>query len=190
MPEYQDRTDYRGTVDTVRDAGSELARTARDAGADVARTAHAAGADVAQSAHDAAAQVTRTAKEEAGQVAQTAGDQAVQVVATARQRLRDEVDRQHQEIVGRVGSFAAELNTMAGERPETPAGELVAMLAERSRSFGDYLDAHGPDRVLAELQDFARRRPGTFLAAALAAGFVAGRLGKGLWQNQHESPRS
>jgi hypothetical protein len=32
--------------------------------------------------------------------------------------------------------------------------------------------------VLREVQDFARRRPGAFLATALAAGFVVGRLGK------------
>jgi len=33
---------------------------------------------------------------------------------------------------------------------------------------------------VAEVQDFARRRPGTFLVALAAAGFVAGRLGKGI----------
>ena len=41
--------------------------------------------------------------------------------------------------------------------------------------------------VMRELQEFARRRPGTFIVAAVAAGFVVGRLGKGFWQNQHES---
>jgi hypothetical protein len=44
----------------------------------------------------------------------------------------------------------------------------------------DYLDRHGPEGVLREVQDFARRRPGAFLATALAAGFVVGRLGKGV----------
>jgi hypothetical protein len=95
----------------------------------------------------------------------------------------------HRLAVDRVGTFAEELDRMARERPDTPAGELVGMLASRSRSFAAYLDQHGPERVLHELQDFARRRPGTFIAAALAAGFVVGRLGKGLWQNENESPR-
>jgi hypothetical protein len=36
--------------------------------------------------------------------------------------------------------------------------------------------------VLQQVQDFARRRPGAFLATALAAGFVVGRLGKGVVQ--------
>jgi hypothetical protein len=34
--------------------------------------------------------------------------------------------------------------------------------------------------VLAEVQEFARRRPGAFLAVALASGFVVGRLGRGV----------
>jgi len=44
----------------------------------------------------------------------------------------------------------------------------------------DYLAERGPEGVLNEVQDFARRRPGAFLAAALATGFVVGRLGKGV----------
>jgi hypothetical protein len=180
----------REATETARDAGAEVARTARDAGATVARTARDAGTTVARSARDAGADVAHTVGEEARQVAHTAADEAKQVGMGVRRRLREEVDHQHRQVVDRVGTFAEQLNAMAAERPDTPAGELVAMLATRSRSFAEYLDQHGPERVLHELQDFARRRPGTFIAAALAAGFVVGRLGKGLWQGPHESPRS
>jgi hypothetical protein len=164
---------------TARDAGAEVARTARDAGETVARTARDAGADVA-----------RTVGEQARQVAHAAADEVRQVGVDVRQRLRDEADHQHRQVVDRVGTFAEQLDAMAAERPDTPAGELVGMLAARSRSFAEYLDQHGPERVLHELQDFARRRPGTFIAAALAAGFVVGRLGKGLTQNRHEGRRT
>lgn len=51
-------------------------------------------------------------------------------------------------------------------------------MADGGRQLADYLDHHGPDGVLREVQDFARRRLGAFLATALAAGFVVGRLGK------------
>ena len=171
----------------VAESARQAVETARDAGADVARTARDAGTDVASTARDAGADVGRAVKEEALQVAHTASDQAQQVGVGVRQRMREEVDRQHRQVADRVGTFAEELYTMAGERPDTPAGELVGMLATRSRSFAEYLDQHGPDRVLHELQEFARRRPGTFIVAAVAAGFVVGRLGKGFWQNQHES---
>jgi hypothetical protein len=172
----------------VAQPARQAVETARDAGAEVATAARDAGADVAHAAREAAADVTRAVKEETRHVAHTAADQAQQVGVGVRQRMREEVDRQHRHVADRVGTFAEQLYTMAGERPDTPAGELVGMLAARSRSFAEYLDQHGPDRVLHELQEFARRRPGTFIVAAVAAGFVVGRLGKGLWQNQHESP--
>ena len=153
----------------------EAMEAARDAGVEVARTACGAGAEV-----------VRTAKDEARQVAHTVVDEAQHVGTGVRQRLREEGDRQHRHAVDRVGTFAEELDAMAKERPDTPAGELIGMLAARSRSFADYLDQHGPERVLHELQEFARRRPGTFLLAAIAAGFAVGRLSKGMWQGQHE----
>jgi hypothetical protein len=173
MSEYEDRSI------AVEHAAKELAGTTREAGADVVQTARDAGADLA-----------RTAREEAREVAHAAADQADQVRIGVRQRMREEVDRQHRHMTDRVNAFAQELDMMAGDHPDTPASELVGMLAQRSRSFADYLEQHGPEKVLHELQDFARRRPGTFIVAAVTAGFVAGRLGKGLWQNQHESRRS
>jgi hypothetical protein len=175
---------------TAREAATDVARTTRDAATEVARTTRDAAADVARTTRDAAAEVARTAKEETRQVAHTAADEAQEVGRGVRQRLREEVDRQHRQVTDRVGAFAEELYTMARERPDTPAGELVGILATRSRSFAEYLDRHGPERVLHELQDFARRRPGTFIVSAVAAGFVIGRLGKGLWQNPPEDRRS
>jgi hypothetical protein len=168
-----------GPMESVRDAGSDVAHTTRDAAVDVAHTTR-----------DAAVDVARTAKQEARQLAHTTADEVQEVGRGVRQRLRDEVDRQHRQVTDRVGAFAEELYTMARERPETPAGELVGILAARSRTFAEYLDQHGPERVLHELRDFARRRPGTFIVSAVAAGFVVGRLGKGLWQKPHESPDS
>jgi gas vesicle protein len=203
MPEYEDQAvtvpgarsvalpETGGDVArTGTNAGVDVVPTARDAGSDVVQTARDAGSDLAQTARDAGSDLARTTKEEARQVAHTAADQADRVRVGVRQRMREEVDRQHRQVTDRVGAFAQELATMAAERPDTPASELVGMLAERSRSFADYLDRHGPEKVLYELQNFARRRPGTFIVAAVAAGFVAGRLGKGLWQNEHEGHSS
>jgi vacuolar-type H+-ATPase subunit H len=168
----------------------DVAEHARDAGVDVARTARDDAAQVMQVARDAGADVARTAKDEAGHVVQEATTQAHRVTDDLRQRARDEVDRQHRSVVDRVGAFAEELATMAGEQPQTPARELVGLLAARSSAFAEYLDQHGPEKVLDELQDFARRRPGTFIVAAVATGFVVGRLSKGLWQNQRGSSPS
>jgi hypothetical protein len=162
----------------VESSAREVVETARDAGAGVARTAA-----------DEAKHVTRTAADEAKHVAREATDQAQRVSIDVKQRVRDEVDRQHRNVTERVGAFAEELYLMAGQQPQTPAKELVRMLAVRSSAFANYLDKHGPEAVLHEVQEFARRHPARFLAAAVAAGFVVGRVGKGLWQNErHGSP--
>jgi len=168
----------------------DRAATQQHTARELVDTTRAAGADLVQTARDASADLARTAREEARQVAHATAGQADRVRIGVRQRMRDEVDRQHRQVTDRVNTFAQELDAMAAEHPDTPASELVGMLAERSRSFAEYLDRHDPETVLDELQEFARRRPGTFILAAVAAGFVAGRLGKGVWQNQHESTRS
>jgi hypothetical protein len=172
MSMYEDR------AVAVGQSAGEVVETARDAGAEVVRTAA-----------DEAKHVARTAADEAKHVVHEATDQAHRVSTDVKQRMRDEIDRQHRNVTGRVGAFAEELYTMAGQQPQTPARELVRTLAVRSSAFADYLDKHGPEAVVSELQEFARRHPARFIAAAVAAGFVVGRVGKGLWQNErHGSP--
>ena len=179
-----------GRVAQVGQAAREVAGQTRDASVEVARTARDDATQVAHAARDAGVDVARSAQTEAKTVLHETTDQAHRLSAEIKQRARDEVGRQHKSIVDRAGAFAQELYTMAGEQPDTPAKELVGMLAARSTSFAQYLDQHGPESVLAELQAFARRRPGTFIVAAVAAGFVAGRLGKGLWENKHKDSGS
>jgi hypothetical protein len=182
MSDFEDRA-----VD-LHQSGAEAAGAATERGVGLAQTVRDAGADVARAAGDGAVGVARTAGDEVRQVGRTAAGQARDAGIDVRQRVREELDRQHRQVVGRVDTFAEQLDSMARERPDTPAGELVGMLAARSHSFAAYLDQHGPDQVLREVEDFARRRPGTFIVAALAAGFVAGRLGKGLWLSERERP--
>ena len=76
--------------------------------------------------------------------------------------------------------MADHLDEMRGDRQDSPAAAVVSRVADGGRQMADYLDRNGPEGVLREVQDFARRRPGAFLATALAAGFVVGRLGKGV----------
>jgi len=80
-----------------------------------------------------------------------------------------------------VRRFADELDQMAGERGDSPASKVVSQVSQGGRRVADYLAEHGPEGLLEGVQDFARRRPGTFLLAAATAGFVVGRLGKGVF---------
>jgi hypothetical protein len=134
------------------------------------RGAHAAG--------QAATDVKDTAAEQAQRVAGEAKAQARNVAADVKDRLGQQARSQNDRLVGSIRQTADQLDEMRGDRGDSPAAAVVSRVAEGGRQLADYLDRNGPEGVLQEVQDFARRRPGAFLATALAAGFVVGRLGK------------
>ena len=48
------------------------------------------------------------------------------------------------------------------------ATDIVREVGQRVDTLGRWLETHGPDEVVDEVRDFARRRPVTFLALAPA----------------------
>ncbi|MFG1603825.1 hypothetical protein [Actinoplanes sp. NPDC049265] len=131
-----------------------------------------------QSAAHAAGEVKETAQEQTQRVLHEAGTQARNLASDVRDRVGEQARSQNDKLVGTIRQTADQLDEMRGDRADGPAAAVVSRVAEGGRQVADYLDRHGPDGVLREVQDFARRRPGAFLATALAAGFVVGRLGK------------
>jgi hypothetical protein len=87
---------------------------------------------------------------------------------------------QNDRLAEGIRRFADELADMVRDRDDSAARGVITQVSQGGRRVADYLAQHGPDGVLREVQDFARRRPGTFLAVAATAGFVVGRLGKGV----------
>jgi hypothetical protein len=134
----------------------------------------------AQAAGQAAGDVKDTALEQAQRVGSEARAQARTVAADVRDRVSGQARAQNDKLVGGIRELADNLDEMRGDRSESPAAMVVSRVADGGRQLADYLDRNGPEGVLREVQDFARRRPGAFLATALAAGFVVGRLGKGV----------
>lgn len=57
-----------------------------------------------------------------------------------------------------------------------PAVTLVRQATDGADKVASWLESREPGDLLDEVRRFARQRPGTFLAAAAAAGAVAGRL--------------
>jgi hypothetical protein len=127
-----------------------------------------------------AQEVAQATKQEARVVAGEVSTQASRVMSDARHHLRGVAEEQQTAAVKRLRLTADELQEMSEGRSDSPARTMVAALAERSRRIAEHLETRGPDGVLTEIQEFARRRPGTFLLAALGAGFVVGRLGRGV----------
>jgi hypothetical protein len=161
-------------------------------------TATAKGRHVAQeggqAATRAASEIKGTAAEQAQRVAGEVGTQARSVVNDVRDRLGEQARGQSDRLAGGVRQIADQLDEMRGDRADSPAATVVSRVAGSGRQLADYLEQNGPEGVLREVQDFARRRPGAFLAAALAAGFVVGRLGKSVAKaepsDDHDKPGS
>ena len=61
-----------------------------------------------------------------------------------------------------------------------PATALARQASGRAHSVASWLEHREPQDVLQEVQRFARRRPGSFLAIAAVGGLLAGRLTRGL----------
>lgn len=137
-------------------------------------------AQAKEAAGQAATDVKDTAVEQAQRVGAEAKDQARNVAADVRDRVGEQARAQNDKLVGTIRQTADQLDEMRGDRDGSPAATVVSRVAEGGRQLADYLDKNGPDGVLREVQDFARRRPGAFLATALVAGFVVGRVGKGV----------
>lgn len=143
-----------------------------------------------EAAAQAAAEVKDTAKEQVQRVGTEARTQARNVAAEMRDKVGEQARAQNDKLVGSIRQTADHLDEMRGDRPDSPAAIVVSRVADGGRQLADYLDRNGPDGVLQEVQDFARRRPGAFLATALAAGFVVGRLGKGVTKADPDAGKS
>jgi hypothetical protein len=143
-------------------------------------------------AREQAATVSRSAGEAGGHVAQTAADQAREVVSETARQARDLLGEagghargqafvQQQKAASQLRSVADELQEMTVKGGQSGvATEVAQQAAERIHGVASWLEQREPADVLQAVRDFARRRPGVFLAGAVAAGLAAGRLTRGM----------
>jgi len=138
--------------------------------------------DTASTAADQGKQVAGTAKDEALNVAGTAAEQARNVVGEAKQQvtsqLSDQATTGRDKLSQTLRTLGDDLQQMAqGQGPSQGlATDLAQEVSDRVRALGSHLENRDPGQLLDDARDFARRRPGTFLVGALAAGVVAGRM--------------
>ncbi|WP_433236457.1 hypothetical protein ACQPYK_27120 [Streptosporangium sp. CA-135522] len=132
-----------------------------------------------QQAKAAAGEVAETAKEQTRVVAGQAKDQARRVAGRLRERAGEQAQQQSRRAAQGIRQWADELASMGeSSKPDSPMSEAVQQIADTGRRAADYLEQRGLSGIVEEVQSFARRRPGVFLAGAAAAGFLMGRLAK------------
>jgi hypothetical protein len=134
---------------------------------------------------DDASAAVETAKEEFGAIKAEAEAQAGAIAEEAKAELGKMADKakgmaaeQKEFVSGQLEGVAEAVNKVAGEleaQNATTAG-YARTLADTVTSFSDTIKNKDVDELLAMAQDFGRRQPAVFMAAAALAGFAASRF--------------
>ncbi|MDN4598064.1 hypothetical protein [Leifsonia virtsii] len=136
---------------------------------------------VAGAAAEAGKDVAATAAEQAKNVAGEAKSQAKDLYRQTQQELREQAAQQQERVASGLRSVGDELDQMASASQQGGvASDLVRQAAQRTHSVATWLDQRDPGSLLEEVKSYARRNPGTFIAAAAIAGALAGRLTRAL----------
>jgi hypothetical protein len=147
---------------------------------ETAGTAKQQASEVAGTAKEQAGAVAHSAQEQAGAVLGEAKHQALGVLDQVRQQVGEQSSTQRDRIAEFLRQAGQELSQMAGSSQASgTATNLVRQAGDRASAWGDTLSAHEPAELLDQVRSYARRKPGTFLLGALAAGLLAGRVTRG-----------
>lgn len=157
---------------------------------ETASTAVEEGKEVTRAGQQAAATVAHDVKEEAGQIASEVSQQARRMLDETKGQLRDKADSQTVSFADSLQRFADELRALSSGNPDQ-AGTARRYVEQASATIGD-VASQVRDRsfegLVQDVQGFARRRPGAFLATAATVGFVAGRLFRSAVDESAERP--
>jgi hypothetical protein len=135
------------------------------------------GSQVAQGTSQAGRWVAHSAAEQGKQVVQETGRQAHEVVDQAQAQLMEQASAQQKRAASGLRSLGDQLRSAVDKSEQPgPAVDLVRQASDRISRVADWLEHREPGQVVAELREFARRRPGAFLGGAAAAGMLAGRF--------------
>lgn len=131
----------------------------------------------AQASGQAAADVAQTAAGAAQDVAAETASQARRLAGKTGQQLTEQAGVHKDAVAHELTSLADQLAAMTKDvEQDGIAVEFAARARDRARDAARWLEARDPGDVLEELRTLGRQRPGAYLAGALAAGVLAGRL--------------
>ena len=90
---------------------------------------------------------------------------------------------------GALDSLSSQVRALAsGERGCAGLGRYADQASEQLHAAAQRIGSRGFDGLVDDVQSFARRRPGVFLAVAAASGFAVGRLFRGAQAASSASP--
>jgi hypothetical protein len=133
---------------------------------------------------------TEQVKDQVRDKAQVAQDKARGAMGQARGRLSEQVDQRSTQAGERIAGTASDVRSIAEElrnQGKDGPATLADQVAGQADRVGDYLKGASGDRILRDVEDFARRQPMLVAAAGLALGFAASRFLKASSSRRYES---
>ena len=149
---------------------SDAARMADTASSEVSHV----GAAAAEGAKQVAGEASVQTKAVVGQAKQ----QIDSLLSQSREEVRQQAETRSAQAASGLRNLSEQVAALADGRSDS-AGSLPRYLEdaqEQVRKLATRLEQDGPQGVMDDMTRFARRRPGLFLAGAVGAGFLVGRL--------------
>jgi hypothetical protein len=171
---------------------SAIASNATASNGDTKQVAKDEAVATGQQAKEGAKHVAEVSRDEAKHVVQETGQQAKELWEQTRTQLLDQSAQQQTRVADGLRSLSQELSGMArSSEQQGVASDLAQQASQRMGEVAGWLDQRDPGSLVTELKQFARQRPGTFLATAAVIGLVGGRLSRGLVaDHQDQAPEA
>lgn len=166
-------------------APEQVASTAQGEAAAMAGTAKDEAGNVASTAKGEASNVAGTTKQEASNVLGETVEQAKNLTGQAKEQATQQVSAQSEKLTGTLRDLSKQMSE--GDTSGL-VGQALSEAGQRVQGLADHLEQVGPEGLLSEVRDYARRSPGTFLLGMAVAGFATGRIVKGLGAGKKEQP--
>jgi hypothetical protein len=165
----------------VKEQASAVAGTAAAQATAVAGTATEQAGAVASTAVEGAKEVAGQGMQQAANVVSEATTQVRDLVGQAGQEIRSQGDAQTDKIAESLRGLAGQVQALVEGRAEEagPLPDLARQATDQLQALAGRIGDGGMQGVATDVQQFARRRPGAFLAGAAVVGFAAGRLLRG-----------
>lgn len=174
-----------GPVAPRGESGVPTGGTAEDS--DAKEVAKEEARPTGQQAKEGARHVADVGKDEVKNVTQETTQQAKELWQQTRSQLMDQSVQQQTRVAEGLRSLSQELSGMAsGSEQQGVASDLAKQASTRMDDVATWLDQRDPGSLVSEVKQFARQRPGAFLATAAVIGLVGGRLSRGLVADHQE----
>ena len=164
--------------DTVKRETRRVSATATGQAKQVKRTAATQSKAVARTANQDVRELAGTVRSQADQVKGELADQARGLLDETRGQLQSQADQQAYRLARALFQVGSQAVALSDGRPEQsgPLAEYAEQAANWLDSAASHIEERGLEGLATDVVDFARRRPGVFLAGAAVLGLGVGRL--------------